>query len=70
MSQMVRHSKRDRKLLSRQTYEITTHTAESDILSIEVLWTGPLAVPFGNVSVGSQMRCHSAMFVCSKMERL
>jgi hypothetical protein len=31
-------------------------------LSIEVLWTGILALPFGSLSVGSQKRAHSAMF--------
>ena len=30
--------------------------------AIEVLWTGTLAMSFGNLSAGSKMRAHSAMF--------
>src|SRR5271169_2866322 len=45
-----------RKLLSSQRYEIRSCVAEGDELSIEVLWTGTLAVAFGSLSVGSQMR--------------
>jgi ketosteroid isomerase-like protein len=36
--------------------------ADGDRLSIEVLWTGTLALAFGSLSVGSQVRAHSAMF--------
>jgi hypothetical protein len=29
---------------------------------VEVLWIGKLAVPFGNLAAGSEIRAHSAMF--------
>lgn len=51
-----------RKLLSSQSYEIKSCIVEGDKLSIEVLWTGTLALPFGSLSVGSQIRAHSSMF--------
>lgn len=59
---MAEAFEKGRKLLSSQSYEIKSCVAEGDALSIEVLWTGTLAVPFGSLSVGSQMRAHSAMF--------
>jgi ketosteroid isomerase-like protein len=52
-----------RKLFSRQTYEITNHLVTEDMVALEVLWTGTLSVPFGTLAEGSQMRCHSAMFL-------
>jgi ketosteroid isomerase-like protein len=52
-----------RKLFSRQTYEITNQATSGNIVALEVLWTGTLAIPFGTLSPGSQMRCHSAMFI-------
>ena len=52
-----------RKLFSRQTYEITNEAVTGNIVALEVLWTGTLAISFGTLAAGSQMRCHSAMFI-------
>jgi ketosteroid isomerase-like protein len=52
-----------RKIFSRQTYEITNESATGNLVALEVLWTGTLAIPFGPLNAGSQMRCHSAMFL-------
>jgi ketosteroid isomerase-like protein len=62
ITRMAETFEKGRKLLSSQRYEIRSCVAEGDELSIEVLWTGTLAVAFGTLSVGSQMRAHSAMF--------
>jgi len=62
VSKVAEAFEKGRKLLSSQTYEITSSVADGDKLSIEVIWTGTLAVAFGNLPIGSQMRAHSAMF--------
>jgi len=62
VSRMAEAFEKGRKLLSSQSYEIKGAVADGDRLSIEVLWTGTLALAFGSLSVGSQMRAHSAMF--------
>jgi len=59
---MAEAFEKGRKLLSNQSCEIKSFVADGDRLSVEVLWTGTLAVPFANLAVGSQMRAHSAMF--------
>jgi ketosteroid isomerase-like protein len=59
---MAEAFEKGRKLLSNQSYEIKSFVADGDSLSVEVLWTGTLAVPFANLAVGYQMRAHSAMF--------
>ena len=51
-----------RKLLTAQTYEIKNSVADGDCVAAEVLWTGTLAVAFGNLPAGANMRAHSAMF--------
>ena len=51
-----------RKLIEKQAYEIKNALVQGDSVSVEVLWTGTLAIGFGNLAPGSQMRCHSAMF--------
>ena len=62
VSKMAEAFEKGRKLLSNQSYESKSSIADGDKLSIEVLWTGTLAVAFGGLSAGSQMRAHSAMF--------
>ncbi len=62
VEQMAAAFEKGRQLLSSQTYEIKSALATADSVAIEVLWTGTLAVGFGNLAAGSQMRCHSAMF--------
>ncbi len=52
-----------RKPFSRQTYEITNHLVTGDLVAMEVIWTGTLTLAFGTLAAGSQMRCHSAMFI-------
>lgn len=52
-----------RKIFARQTYEITHAVTTGETVALEVLWTGTLAIPFGTLPAGSQMRCHSAMFL-------
>ena len=61
-SRMAEAFEKGRKLLSSQSYEIKGFVDDGDMLSIEVLWTGTLAVAFGSLHAGSQMRAHSAMF--------
>ena len=62
ISQMAAAFEKGRKLLSSQTYEIKNAVTNGDSVAVEVLWTGTLAVGFGTLTAGAQMRCHSSMF--------
>ena len=62
LPQMAQAFEKGRKLLSSQTYEIKNALAQDNLVAAEVLWTGTLAISFGNLAAGSQMRAHSAMF--------
>ena len=62
ISQMAAAFEKGRKLLSSQTYEIKNAVTNGDSVAVEVLWTGTLAVGFGTLTAGVQMRCHSSMF--------
>jgi ketosteroid isomerase-like protein len=61
-TQMAEGFAKGRKLLSSQSYEIKTSVVQPGAVAVEVVWTGTLAIGFGNLAAGSQMRCHSAMF--------
>jgi ketosteroid isomerase-like protein len=61
-AQMAEGFAKGRKLLSSQTYEIKRAVVQDSAVAVEVLWTGTLALGFGNLNAGSKMRCYSAMF--------
>jgi ketosteroid isomerase-like protein len=62
VSGMAEAFEKGRKLLSSQSYEIRSFVADGDRVSVEVIWTGTLALAFSSLSIGSQIRAHSAMF--------
>jgi ketosteroid isomerase-like protein len=62
VAKMADSFEKGRKLLSAQSYEIRNHIVNGDKVAVEVLWTGKLAIAFGNLAAGSEMRAHSAMF--------
>ncbi|HEY1678108.1 MAG TPA: nuclear transport factor 2 family protein [Candidatus Sulfotelmatobacter sp.] len=62
VGQMSEGFDKGRRLLSSQTYEIRNAVVNGSSVAVEVLWTGTLAVAFGNLAPGSRMRAHSAMF--------
>lgn len=61
-AKMAEGFSKGRKLLSRQAYEIKKAVVQDGSVAVEVLWTGTLALAFGSLAAGAQMRCHSAMF--------
>lgn len=63
LSQMANSFKTGKKLFSRQSYEIKNAIAQGEWLSLEVLWTGVLALPLGTLAAGDEMRAYSAMFL-------
>ena len=60
--QIAEAFEKGRKLLASQTYKIKNELVNRDSVAVEVLWVGKLAVSFGSMAAGSEMRAHSAMF--------
>jgi len=54
---------RGKKVLSSQRYEIKNAVVSENWVALEVLWTGKLAVAFGSLPAGGQMRAHFAVFL-------
>jgi len=59
---MLLRSEQGRKVLRSQHYEIVSEVAQGSRLAVEAVWTGILAVPFGTLTSGSEMKAHFAMF--------
>jgi ketosteroid isomerase-like protein len=49
--------------MSRQMYKITHEIAAFDQVALEVEWVGALAVPFGSLPAGGQMKAFFAVFL-------
>jgi ketosteroid isomerase-like protein len=63
IADLLEASRRGKKVMSRQSYEVVNSVSEGDGVSLEVLWTGVLAVPYGSIPVGGKMRAHFAVFL-------
>jgi len=63
LTTILEANKRGKKLMSSQRYEIKNAVASGDFVALEVLWTGTLAVAFGSIPEGGQMRAHFAVFL-------
>ncbi len=56
-------AERGQKVLTGQRFEIRSAVATGERVILEVLWVGTLAIPFGTIPAGGEMRAHSAMFL-------
>ena len=56
-------AERGREVMSAQRLELLNAVASGDQVAIEALWVGTLAVPFGSLPVGSEMRARFAIFL-------
>jgi ketosteroid isomerase-like protein len=63
LADLLEASRRGKKVMLRQSYEVVNSVSAGDRVSLEVLWTGVLAVPFGSIPVGGEMRAHFAVFL-------
>ncbi|MFZ5909690.1 MAG: nuclear transport factor 2 family protein [Chloroflexota bacterium] len=61
LAAILLRAEQGQKILSQQTYEIQSETAEDSRAAVEAIWTGTLAVPVGTLMPGSTMRAHFAI---------
>ena len=62
LAQGLAGAEKGKKLMTRQIYRITHEITDGDRVALEVEWEGTLAVPFGSIPAGGQMRAFFAMF--------
>jgi len=63
LAALLEANQQGKKVMSSQQYEIKNAVASGDLVALEVLWTGTLAVAFGSIPEGGQMRAHFAVFL-------
>lgn len=62
LAQLLADSVRGRSALTQQRYAVRSIVANGDAVAAEVTWTGTLAVAFGQLAPGAELRAHIAMF--------
>src|SRR5579872_3356827 len=60
---MLEAGERGKKSMSAQRFEILNAVAGGDQVAMELRWTGTLAVPFGSLPAGGEMRVCYAIFL-------
>jgi ketosteroid isomerase-like protein len=63
-------SERGRATMRRQTYDIQSITSELSRVALEIAWTGVLAVPFGTLAAGTEMRARTAVIIDFRGEKI
>jgi ketosteroid isomerase-like protein len=63
LAAILEAAERGQKVLSAQRFEIRSAVATGERVILEVLWVGTLAIPFGTIPAGGEMRAHSAIFL-------
>jgi ketosteroid isomerase-like protein len=62
LENILQRSLQGLRLLQHQEYEIVSLVAQKDRVAVEARWTGTLAVPFGKMEPGAEMRASFAIF--------
>jgi len=63
LAEALESAERGKKVMSAQMYKIKNEIAEQGRVALEVEWVGTLAVPFGSIPAGGQMKAFFAVFL-------
>lgn len=59
-----------RRVLEKESYELIKYYEIDDIVIIEVIWKGILAVPIGSLKIGDEMKAYFAQIYEFKDDRI
>jgi ketosteroid isomerase-like protein len=63
LAAILEAAERGQKVLTAQRFEVRSAVATGERVILEVLWVGTLAIPFGTIPAGGEMRAYSAIFL-------
>ncbi|MBB5344425.1 nuclear transport factor 2 family protein [Tunturibacter empetritectus] len=62
LEDILQRSQQGLKVLQRQQYEIVSEIVQGDRVAVEARWTGVLAIGFGTLAAGTEMKASFAIF--------
>jgi ketosteroid isomerase-like protein len=63
LADMLKGAETGQKILLKQHYEIQREIEMGERVALEVIWTGTMAVPVGDLKTGQEMLAHFAVFL-------
>ena len=60
LAEMRQNYERGRQIMASQQYDVRSSIVDGDMVAIEVLWTGKLAMAVGHLQPGAEMRAQCA----------
>jgi ketosteroid isomerase-like protein len=63
LDEALEGAERGKRAMSRQIYKIKQEIVDYDRVALEVEWVGTLAVPFGSIPAGGQIKAFFAVFL-------
>ena len=63
-------SERGRHVMQKEEYRVLKSYVQENTVIIEVIWTGTLAIPLGNIPVGGQIKAYFAQFFEFQEDRI
>jgi ketosteroid isomerase-like protein len=60
---ILQAGQRGKQVMKAQRYDLLSAIAQDDVVVLEVQWVGTLAVPFGSIPPGGEMRARFAVFL-------
>ena len=62
LSDLKEAAEKGKKLMLKEDYEVLNSWTFENTVIIEAIWTGTLAIPYGNLPGGGQMKAYFAQF--------
>ena len=62
LSDLKEAAEKGKKLMLKEDYEVLNSWTFENTVIIEAIWTGTLAIPYGNIPAGGQMKAYFAQF--------
>jgi ketosteroid isomerase-like protein len=70
LAEILAAAESGQKVLTAQRYEVLNTLVQGDEVALEMQWTGTLAVPFGALAAGDDMRARISSFISLREGRI
>jgi ketosteroid isomerase-like protein len=70
LAEILAAAESGQKVLTAQRYEVLNALAQGDEVALEMQWTGTLAIPFGALAAGDDMRARISSFITLREGRI
>lgn len=63
LAALLEGQEKGKRVLQAEKYQIVDSVEQGEQIALEVIWTGTLAVPLGNIPIGGEMKAQFGVFL-------